>query len=30
MFDRSVFAAVNVAAADSIQFTYDLSFTSGG
>ncbi len=30
MFDRSVFAAVNVAAADSIQFTYDLTFTSGG
>jgi len=30
LLDRSLFAAINVAAADSIQFTYDLTFTSGG
>ena len=29
LLDRSLFAAINVAAADSIQFTYDLTFTSG-
>ena len=30
LLDRSLFAAINVAPADSIQFTYDLTFTSGG
>jgi hypothetical protein len=30
MLDRSVFSAVNVASGDSIQATYDLTFTSGG
>ena len=30
LLDRSLFSAINVAAADSIQFTYDLTFTSGG
>jgi hypothetical protein len=30
LFDRSVFAAINVVSADSIQFTYTVSFSSGG
>jgi hypothetical protein len=30
MLDRSVFAAVNVANGDSIQFQYDLTFSAGG
>lgn len=30
LFDRSVFAAINVASGDSIQFTYDLTLPSGG
>jgi len=30
MLDRSLFAAINVASGDSIQATYDLTFTSGG
>jgi hypothetical protein len=30
LLDRSVFAAVNVVNGDSIQFTYDLTLTSGG
>jgi len=30
LLDRSLFSAINVAPADSIQFTYDLTFTSGG
>jgi len=29
LFDRSVFAAVNVASGDSIQFTYSLTLTAG-
>jgi hypothetical protein len=29
LWDRSVFAAINVASADSIQFTYTATFTSG-
>lgn len=30
LLDRSVFAAVNVASGDSLQSTYDLTFTAGG
>ncbi len=30
LLDRSVFAAVNVANGDSIQFQYDLTFSAGG
>ena len=30
LVDRSVFSAVNVANGDSIQFTYELTFSSGG
>ncbi len=30
MFDRSVFAAINVANGDSIQFTWELTLPSGG
>lgn len=30
MFDHKVFAAINVVAGDSIQFTYTLTLTSGG
>jgi hypothetical protein len=30
LFDRSVFTAVNVVSGDSIQFTYSVTFTSGG
>lgn len=30
MFDRSLFSAINVVSGDSIQFTYDATFTSGG
>ncbi|MBA3357609.1 MAG: hypothetical protein H0U18_17050 [Pyrinomonadaceae bacterium] len=30
LFDRSVFAAINVANGDSIQFTYTLTVSSGG
>lgn len=30
LWDRSVFAAINVASGDSIQFTYDVTFNSGG
>lgn len=30
MFDRSVFSAVNLASGDSIQTTYECTFTSGG
>ncbi|HYD52603.1 MAG TPA: hypothetical protein VEA99_08250 [Gemmatimonadaceae bacterium] len=30
LFDRSVFAAVNVASGESIQFQYTLTFTAGG
>lgn len=30
LLDRSVFSAINVASADSIQFTYSLTFSSGG
>lgn len=30
MFDRSVFAAINVASGDSIQFTWELTLPSGG
>ncbi|MGE4163848.1 MAG: hypothetical protein AB7G23_19140 [Vicinamibacterales bacterium] len=30
LFDRSVFAAINVASGDSIQFTYDATLTAGG
>ncbi len=30
LLDRSVFAAINVANGDSIQFTYTLTFSSGG
>ncbi len=29
LWDRSVFAAVNVISGDSIQFTYDVTFTAG-
>jgi len=29
LFDRSVFSAINVASGDSIQFTYDATFTAG-
>jgi len=29
LLDRSVFAAINVASGDSIQFTYELTFTAG-
>ncbi len=30
LLDRSVFAAINVAAGDSIQFTYELTVSAGG
>lgn len=30
LFDRSVFAAVNLAIGDSIQFTYTVTYTAGG
>src|SRR6185369_4527015 len=30
MLDRSVFSAINLASGDGIQFTYQLTFTSGG
>jgi len=30
MIDRSLFAAINLAGGDGIQFTYELTFTSGG
>jgi hypothetical protein len=30
MFDRSLFAAINVASGDSIQFTWELTLPSGG
>lgn len=30
LFDRSVFAAINVVSGDSIQFTYTVTFTAGG
>lgn len=30
LFDRSVFSAINVEDGDSIQFTYQVTFTSGG
>jgi hypothetical protein len=30
LLDRSVFSAINVASGDSIQFTYSLTFSSGG
>jgi len=30
LMDRSVFAAINVASGDSVQFTYALTLTSGG
>lgn len=30
MLDRSLFSAINVGSGDSIQFTYELTFTSGG
>lgn len=30
LWDRSVFAAINVVAADSIQFTYSMTATAGG
>lgn len=30
LFDRSVFAAINVVSGDSIEFTYDLTVPSGG
>ena len=30
LWDRSVFSAINVASADSIQFTYTVTLTSGG
>jgi hypothetical protein len=30
LFDRSVFAAINLGNGDSIQFTYTLSYTAGG
>lgn len=30
MFDRSLFAAINVASGDSIQFTWDVTFPAGG
>lgn len=30
LWDRSVFSAINVASGDSIQFTYDATFSSGG
>jgi hypothetical protein len=30
LMDRSVFASVNLGTNDSIQFTYDLTFTAGG
>ncbi len=30
MWDRRVFAAINVVSGDSIQFTYDLTWTAGG
>lgn len=30
MWDRKVFAAINVVSGDSIQFTYDLTITAGG
>lgn len=30
LFDRSVFAAINVVSGDSIQFTYTLTLTAGG
>lgn len=30
LFDRSVFAAINLATSDAIQFTYTVTYTSGG
>jgi hypothetical protein len=30
LMDRSKFAAINVVATDSIQFTYELTLTAGG
>jgi hypothetical protein len=30
LWDRSVFSAINVVSGDSIQFTYDLTISSGG
>lgn len=30
LLDRSVFSAINVVSGDSIQFTYDLTFSAGG
>lgn len=30
LLDRTVFSAINVQAGDSIQFTFDISFSSGG
>lgn len=30
LWDRSVFSAINVVSADSIQFTYDATFSAGG
>lgn len=30
VWDRSVFAAINVASGDSIQFTYTLTLSAGG
>jgi hypothetical protein len=30
LLDRSVFTAINVVSADSIQFTYSLTLSSGG
>lgn len=30
LFDRTVFAAINLAIGDSIQFTYTVSYTAGG
>lgn len=30
LWDRSVFSAINVASGDSIQFTYDVTFSAGG
>lgn len=30
LFDRSVFATINLAIADSIQFTYTVTYTAGG
>lgn len=30
LFDRSVFAAINVVSGDSIQFTYTVTYTAGG